>query len=193
MAKRPLPTPEQLRQLLSYDPQEGVFFWKARGLEWFKDGPRNYCAERNSAIWHTRYEGSPALASSKGRGYLGGTVLGVSIRAHIAAWAIHYGEYPKLWLDHINGDRADNRIANLREVTPSENARNACRPNHNSSGFLGVSFRSRHSKKPWRAYIRVGGKSRELGQFKTFEEAAAARKAAESKHGYHPNHGRAAK
>lgn len=97
------------------------------------------------------------------------------------------GEDP-LVIDHINGNRGDDRFENLRDVTPLLNARNAALFSSNKSGFPGVEFHSRDLV--WTAKIGVGGKQTHLGNFKTKEEAIAARIGAEVVLDYHVNHGR---
>ena len=89
-------------------------------------------------------------------------------------------------VDHINHDRLDNRRANLRLVTHSENQRNRSVRKDSSSGFIGVYFVARLNK--WRAQIYVN-RTLNLGYFSTLEEAVAARKAANLVHGFHENHG----
>ncbi len=108
--------------------------------------------------------------------------------SHRAAWAIYYGEYPKNHIDHINGVRTDNKIINLRDVTRSENQRNMKTHKHNTSGHTGVGFHKKTEK--WRANIWKNNKQIHLGLFDDFEGAVAARKSAEKKYNYHPNHGR---
>jgi hypothetical protein len=71
--------------------------------------------------------------------------------------------------DHINGDRLDNRRANLRPATVAENTRNQCIRRDNTSGFKGVSWDTRASR--WKGQIHVGGRTRFLGYFATAEEA----------------------
>ena len=93
-------------------------------------------------------------------------------------------------LDHINGDRLDNRIENLRPVTRQENLKNQKRSIANTSGVTGVYWDRETGK--WRALIRIGGKVKTIGRFLSFEEAVMARKEAERKNGYHANHGRVA-
>lgn len=112
----------------------------------------------------------------------------VFVQAHRAAWAVHFGEWPKGMLDHINGDPADNRIANLRPVDPSGNCRNTAKTRRNKSGVSGVFQRARGDR--WIVATRTGGGKREHLYFDTFDEAVAARKDAERRHGFHPNHGR---
>jgi hypothetical protein len=168
--------PEMLRSLLSYDPETGELRWKARPRELFK-------AEHFQRTWNTRHAGK--LAFTVGcQGYRRGTIFRRMYLAHIVAWAMYYDRWPTKCIDHINGVRDDNRIANLREATRTENARNARMKRNNTSGATGVF----PHKNRWRAYINL-----HLGIFDTFEEAVAARKAAEADiGGYHPNHGVAA-
>jgi hypothetical protein len=75
-------------------------------------------------------------------------------------------------VDHVNGNRLDNRRANLRLATHKQNLHNLPTPAHNTSGFKGVSWCKRSQK--WRAYIKVDGKSKHLGLFATAEGAALA-------------------
>lgn len=127
--------------------------------------------------------------SINGWGYRQMRVDGRDYRAHHIIWLMVKGYLPSE-LDHINGDRTDNRIENLREVDRQENLRNQKLRKSNSSGVMGVGWDKTHGK--WTARIRHDGKNRTLGSFKTYEEAVEARKAAEVIHGYHVNHGRAA-
>jgi hypothetical protein len=87
-------------------------------------------------------------------------------------------------IDHINGDKTDNRRANLRIVSPQINQVNRKRLNrNNTSGVRGVSFRPRRSAtRPWHAQISVAGKTLYLGLFESRELAIEARKAAEIRH-----------
>jgi len=98
-----------------------------------------------------------------------------------------YGEFPAGFVDHINHDRCDNRISNLRVVaTKRENCRNQAKK-QGLSGICGVLARP---SKRWQAQIKGDGKLVCLGTFDTKEEAAAARQAANEKYGYHKNHGK---
>lgn len=173
MAECDLPTPEELRNLLRYEPETGKLFWLPR--------------EGNQSF-NTQCAGREALTSISPLGYRRGTVHFKHLRAHRVAWAIHYGEWPDGEIDHINGDRADNRIANLRDVSHTINGRNLRRPLNNSSGVVGVNWQSREKK--WRASITVNSKNIWLGEFASFEDAVAARLAAQKRHGFHANHGK---
>lgn len=118
-------------------------------------------------------------------GYYLTQLLGKKYRAHHLAWLYVYGYLPER-LDHINGDKLDNRIDNLREVTNQENLKNSKRFSTNTSGFTGIS----KYKDKWRAYIVVDGKQKHLGVFDDIEEAKQARLSANITYGYHQNHGR---
>lgn len=167
-----------LNRLFNYDPITGRLIWLQRG-------ERDCPDPRERARWNGRYAGKEAFGI-KPNGYREGMIFRVQHRAHRVAWAMFYGEWPQDDIDHINGDRADNRIGNLRVATRSENSRNTKLRCTNSSGRVGVSQR----RGKWRATIRANNRQHELGIFDTFEEAAAARDAAEIRFGYHPNHGR---
>ena len=183
MAKRQLPSPEVLRQLLSYDHETGKLFWKERGPEMFSSESGrvlNACS-----IWNSRYAGKEALTAIDPKGYLRGSVLGIGISAHRVAWAIHYCQWPDT-IDHINGIKTDNRLVNLRSVSVAENQRNQKTHSSNTSGHRGVYANSRG----WTAQIKVDRKARHLGHFRSFGEAVAARVRAEARFGFHENHGR---
>jgi citrate synthase len=122
------------------------------------------------------------------RGYRKMNLLKKSYELHRIAWLIHYGDWPKKNIDHINGDKSDNRICNLRDATVAENARNMSKSRANTSGHVGVRYYEKIRK--WRAEIKVNYKNISIGHFSTKEEAIEARKSAEIAHGFHPNHGR---
>lgn len=163
---------DYLRQRLRYDPDTGKLYW------------REYSNIRPG--WNERYAGKEAFTYVCTHGYLTGCVDNRRLRAHRVAWAIFHGECPDVEIDHINHIRTDNRLANLRLVTTSENARNQMRPRSNKSGVIGVRLKSSGR---WEAAIRTDGRRRYLGSYVNFDDAVAARKAAERQHGYHENHG----
>jgi hypothetical protein len=134
--------------------------------------------------------GKQAFTSKGNHGYRQTKYRGIVMLAHRVAWVLMHGEWP-LEVDHINGDKTDNRAENLRNVTHLENCRNACKPSSNKSGFTGVSW-DRVNKK-WVVRIKtLDGKYANLGRFETIQDAINARILASEKNGYHPNHGRAA-
>lgn len=184
MAMKPLPSPDLLRQLLRYEPDTGKLYWRARPVEMFKEGPRQQNA---CAIWNSRYANKEAFTAYS-KGYLVGAINYQNILAHRAAWAIYYGAWPKQQVDHINGQRDNNRLENLRLVSSSENSKNMGRSMKNKSGQTGVSWHKKSQK--WSAYIWSNYKKKHLGLFSERNDAVKARKDAELKYGYHVNHGR---
>lgn len=89
--------------------------------------------------------------------------------AHRVAWAVHYGEWPEKDIDHINQDKGDNRICNLRLATDQENLRNIPKFSTNTSGYKGVSLIKKTGK--WNARISTGSEYKSLGNFDTPEDA----------------------
>lgn len=120
-------------------------------------------------------------------GYLSVGSRGVKAYAHRIVWFMHHGEIPKGYdIDHINHDRTDNRIENLRIVSRSENLKNKG-VILSSSGEMGVYWSAAAGK--WEAAIHVNGKKKYLGLFDSIEGAKAARLEANKIYGYHENHG----
>ncbi len=184
MASKALPSPEVLRQLLRYEPETGKLFWLPRGPQWFapagKRSVNNICA-----TWNSRHAGRQAMTYLED-GYFLGRVLSAKVLAHRVAWAIYYGQWPCGSLDHVNRDRSDNRISNLRPTTPTQNAANTTSKPGSSSRYLGVSWHK--AEKKWVANIQSCGRRRTLGRFADEEEAARAYdKAAAVLHGEFAN------
>ena len=171
MAKRQLPSPEVLRQLLRYEPDTGKLFWLPRTPAHFED-TCGRTKEHACAIWNARYAGREAMTAVNNSGYRSGSVGGVGTSAHRAVWALESGAWPCFDVDHINGDRSDNRIGNLREATRSQNLANAGVRSDNTSGLKGASWERR--RKRWKANITEQGRQRHLGYYDTAEEAHAA-------------------
>jgi hypothetical protein len=130
-------TAERLRELLSYDPETGVFRWLVRRL------PGNI---RKQSI----------------SGYRGIHIDGRRYKCSRLVWLYQTGEWPTHEIDHVNGDRVDNRFCNLREATLTENRWNSRKRVNNTSGYKGVSWDSARSL--WKARINVGGKEKHLGR-----------------------------
>jgi hypothetical protein len=170
---------ELLKQLLDYDPESGAFTWKHRPRELFT-------SDAQAKRWNGRYAGKEAFPLDISQGYRRGEIVGWKLTASRAAWAIHYGEPPDGVMDHINGDRSDNRIENLRVVTMAENMKNQRLSKKNRSGVTGVFPLSNGTFR-----VTIGGGPTRLGTFPTLEEAKAVRLKAEREFGYHENHGRA--
>lgn len=167
MAKKPLPSPEQLRQLLDYYPETGLLFWRQRTGKWSKR-------------WNTLHAGQ--MAGTIGAyGYRYVKIYDHPITAHRIIWAIVHGYWPET-IDHINGRRTDNRLCNLRDVPLVINQRNQGRHITNASGRTGVYWAS--GKKCWLASIKIKNVQTHLGYFDRFEDAVAARVKAERRHGF---------
>lgn len=174
MADKILPTPEQLRELLRYEPDTGKLYWKPRPDEMFEGGSYPSC--RLAKSWNTRYADKPAFTAVKEGGYFVGRVFKTNCLAHRVIWALYYGGWPSDGIDHINGDTKDNRIDNLRAATQHENMRNTKKRSDNKSGVKGVFWAEKYGK--WEAQIQIGGKSTSLGRFSDIQDAANAYKAA---------------
>ena len=168
MSTKELPSPELLRQLLRYDPDTGKLYWKERTSNRIKIG------EEASTV--------------NAYGYVVIGVLKHRLPAHRIAWAIYYNEWPTQEVDHINGDRSDNSIKNLRNVSSVQNKQNTKIYSTNTSGAHGVAYNKQN--KNWRVRITVNKQIIEIGSFRNLDDAIAARKEAEAKYGFHPNHGR---
>lgn len=123
-----------------------------------------------------------------GDGYRKISINHQEYRAHRLAFLYMTGRFPNEHVDHINGVTDDNRWANLRAVTRSENLRNQKLSKKNTSGAIGVHWFKRYQK--WQAYIHVDGRNKSLGYHEKKEDAINARKVAEERYGYHPNLGR---
>jgi len=125
----------------------------------------------------------------KDGGYLYCWVDGKRKLHHIHVWEQANGPIPDGYeVDHINGQRDDNRLENLRLVTRKENMQNAKRYSTNTSGVTGVSWSK--SKNKWRAYVMSEYKLISLGYHADWFDAVCARKSADNRYGFHENHGR---
>lgn len=164
MASRDSTRPElsacYVRSVLDYDPATGALTWKPR---------TDIANSRIRNTWNSRFAGR-AAGSIDAYGYVHIRLCGYQLKGHRIAWLHTHGSWPAGQLDHINGVRTDNRIANLREATPSENSGNTRRHADNQCGLKGV-YRV---GKRWVARIHADGKSRHLGRFDAPEEAHAA-------------------
>ena len=153
-------TKSELKRVLYYNPDTGVFLAK---------------------VQTSRRQIGDVAGSLKQSGYRVISVNGHSHYAHRLAFLYMTGEFPPKEVDHINGDKGDNRWCNLRLANHAENIRNSgVRPN-NKLGLKGV-YRSLNGR--YRARIKTNGKTTHLGYFDTPEEAHEAYKeAAQELHG----------
>jgi hypothetical protein len=164
MARDPNFTADFVRSILDYDPETGVFRWKSR--------PE--CSDLRNSLWTGRIAGTKVCGYIQIAIYVGGRT--VSIYAHRLAWLYVYGAWPEQHVDHIDRDKTNNRIANLRAATVAENARNRRKRSDNKTGFTGVAFRANRNK--WEGRITLNGKTVWRHTFDTAIEANAARMAA---------------
>lgn len=178
--RKPLPDQDTLRELLDYNALTGILTWRPRDESYFQ-------SRRSFKYWNKRYANKPALTLKTKGGYFWGRVLGEKYSAARIIWVWVHGDEPDQ-IDHINGDPGDNRLENLRSVSPTENCRNRSRISNNKSGVTGVIWRNR--AQVWYAYITNNGKQETIGFFKTKGEAVEARQRAAADLGYHENHGR---
>ena len=125
-------------------------------------------------IWKKKISKKVVVGRKAGydrKGYVNIGVLSKEYPAHSLIYLWHFGEYPKV-VDHINRDKKDNRIENLRKATFQQNSANSRIPSHNTSGYKGVCFDKKQNA--FMSYITFNGKFKFLGYFKTPEEASDA-------------------
>ncbi len=139
-------TLEELKELLSFNPDTGEFTW---------------------LVNRGRSKKGTTAGSTSSKGYRTIKLKGNDYKAHRLAWLYHYGHWPEVSIDHINCSRSDNRISNLREATEAENRQNLSSPYYNSTGYPGVS----KNWDRWMAKITLNGVQKYLGTFDTPEEA----------------------
>ena len=157
----PLPSFEEVNAHLRYDPDTGFLWWKAQGGAKRTDKP----------------------AGAMQNGYVIVQINNVKRYAHRLAWLLGTNQSPgDFQIDHINGIRSDNRLANLRLATHTQNRRNTRKPKNNTSGYKGAYWLKDSQR--WQARHEVNGKSIFLGYYKTaFEAHLAYRSAIAQTHG----------
>lgn len=148
--KRQKLTQEELKKILHYDPETGIFTWKVR------------------KSYNTR--AGDKAGSIETQGYIMIKIERVSYKAHRLAWLYMKGSWPRFEMDHWNKVRDDNRWDNLREASHVQNMQNGGIRKDNNSGARGVTV----SSGKWRAKITVNGKQKHLGLFNTVKEAKEA-------------------
>jgi len=142
-------TQEELKELLDYNPDTGIFTWKV------KHNKRMFVGD---------------VAGTLCKKYIKILIDYNQYKAHQLAWLYNYGEFPDSSIDHVNGNNSDNRICNLRLADKFENAANRGIMKNNSSGFKGVT----KSRNKWRAQINYKNKKYNLGFYETPELASFA-------------------
>lgn len=175
---------DQLHKVFTYCPDRGKLFWRERLPHYYTDQPD--LAVTLCIAFNRKRVGQEALNQKSSTGYMAGKVFGKHLLAHRVLYAIHHGEWP-LYIDHINGNRMDNRMANLRSVTMDENNRNVSLRSSNTSGISGVQW-CKKSKK-WRGIIKINKRAIHIGLFESIDEARPIMAAAREKYGFHENHG----
>jgi hypothetical protein len=177
-----MPSKEVLDQVFRYDPDTGELIWRVRPVTMFTTNnstKRPRSAEHSCNQWNSRWAGKQA-ASLKDDGYRYTHLNYQTLLAHRIAWKIMTGADP-IEIDHIDGNRSNNKWSNLRNGTRADNFRNLPLRRNNKSGHHGVYFSKNQQK--WIANITIG-------TFDSKEEAIAARRKYEALLGFHPNHGR---
>lgn len=155
-------TIEFLREILSYDPDTGVFIWKKT------------LSNRNKV--------GNVAGTINDRGYIVITIKRKRLMAHRLAWLYYFCSEPNGVIDHLDGVHANNKISNLRDVEQVLNTRNNRLSKNNTSGYSGVYLNKRNGK--WAVQIWHGMKRKCLGSFENKDQAIQVRKQAELELGY---------
>jgi len=157
-------TADELRKQLDYDPLTGIFTYRI----------------------NQRYKKAGMVAGRiSNHGGVTITICGQDHQAHRLAWLWYYGKWPDNEVDHLDGDRANNRIANLRDCTRAINMQNQRRPQKGiARKYLCVYPTKKKCGMRYRAIIQVDGKPKHLGYFDTEDEAYAAY--LDAKRRFHP-------
>lgn len=169
---------------ISVKKEKALSYIKAASLFSYKDGKVSRKTHVNGGA-----QAGEILCSKGRKTYHTVMVDGEAYKLHRIVWLLNYKEWPNGQIGHINGDRMDNLIANLRVVSNRQNCKNQSIAKNNSSGHVGVSWAVCCSK--WMSNITNNGKRIYLGVFSDMDDAIKARKEAEIKYNFHPNHGRA--
>ncbi|WNJ77794.1 HNH endonuclease signature motif containing protein [Cedecea neteri] len=143
---------EELIKTLSYDPETGIFIKRAL----------------------TKHQKERLAGTNSGSPYTRICLNRNTYLAHRLAWYYMTGKPPEMLIDHINGDKRDNRFCNLRPADYSQNMMNSKIASSNTSGCKGVCWKK--SEKKWQAIGKIQGKKKHLGYFDNFDEAVSAYK-----------------
>jgi len=166
MKVRELPELEKLNKQFHYDFATGLLYRK----------------KLRSGSFVLKEVGSPL------NGYVVVGSGGATYYAHRIIWKMMAGEDFSGEIDHINGDRSDNRIENLRQVSKQENRKNRKRPKSNTTGHMGISWNKRSCA--YRVRLAVNKKTHYLGYYKELDDAIKAWEKGREYYGFHKNHGR---
>ena len=146
-------TQKRLKELLHYDPETGIFTWRAK---------------RSGVI-----RGNMVAGGVNGAGYIHIKIQGKSHKAHRLAFLYMEGYFPEYHVDHKYGIKDDNRWSEISHVTRACNLQNSKLYSSNSSGFSGVNWNKR--SKRWLSWAMLNGQSISLGYHPTALDAALAR------------------
>ena len=155
-------TYHRAHELLRYDPETGFFWWK-----FIKINTECRASRARYKAFNSHIAGKRAFVTHKSgdpKEYLRGQIDGKTYRAHRVAWLLHYGRWPKE-IDHINGNKSDNRILNLRECTRAENMANFAHVLKSRPLSSGVCWNKKD--RTWR--VTCGKKY--IGSSKSYDEA----------------------
>lgn len=155
---------QDLAACVAYNQDDGSITWRPRDRSMF-------FRAKDFLGWNKRFSGKPA-GRVDAYGYVSISFRGRKFKGHQVAFFIVHGAVPQC-IDHVNGDRSDNRISNLRSASLSDNCANRAMDRRNRSGAKGVSWHSKARK--WQAHVRMHGVAHYLGLFESIDEAKAAR------------------
>lgn len=172
-------TAEFAKSIFRYDPENGKLFWKERSPNMFlekKKSPEHCCA-----IWNAN-NANKEITYKNNYGYIVARINRKSYLASRIIWLLNYGENPKFEIDHIDMNKENNKIDNLRPSSRSQNGCNRGLQKNNISGYKGVGFC--RVKNKWRSRIMINKKEKFIGYFDTPKEAYEAyKRAARQYHG----------
>lgn len=158
-----------------------------KGVIWKLKDP----ATKENRRWNSRYGGKLAFNTRGHYGYLTGRIQGQNYYAHRVIWCLHYGSWPEGFIDHIDGNRSNNDITNLRVVLKRDNNKNAALRADSKTGITGVTVKKGAKARPFIVNIKdFNGRQVFGGAFSSIEDAANRRKELEEMYGYHKNHGK---
>jgi hypothetical protein len=162
-------TQERLQELFNYNSDTGIVTTKL-----VRPGSNSFIGKPVGTVTPNRY----LCVRVDNRNY----------QLHTLIWLLTHGKFPNEDIDHIDGNRRNNILSNLRAVSRQDNLKNIAKHRDNTSGILGVSWDKTRNK--WKASIYANGKQILLGRYTSKEEASIVRKKADILYGFHPNHGR---